>query len=554
MEQFSTRRHDTESATHNFMESSTFERLIGAPHLNIASFIPLHDQAVYQALVRECASRIAGRPEDAAIIAADPATARFISDSCAHLPESVSQIVLKASGNSASTHTTRNPAERPEFAFLCIAPTMTLALLGMSTATSGEDRFVGGWSIRHTNAIGLLEHLERGGEITPEVIETARRIPEPSDTDLSTLAMDLMAAHARVQADQHESMAKDKADLFSVLTILKAISAKRRAHDILFVFVEHISKVVPSDRCSIVRIWGGDPNGNVMASHEDASVVNRTIELYKYPELGHSMNTQRKILINDALAAKSDESFAQELRKAGINSLVVIPIVLFDQHVGSLLLRAARLEGNFTPREVSFFEIVAEAASNALERAQLFESIQVANERLERLAITDGLTGLYNHRHFRDHLQKEFDRASRYKLPLACMIFDVDDFKSLNDTYGHLAGDRVLKEIAERAQRSVRKSDLLARYGGEEFVIIMAQTGCGGAEVEGERIRSVIADAPFSDVSTERSVTISGGISVLDHETMLNPEDLLRAADQALYEAKRGGKNKVVLSPGKGSK
>jgi len=532
------------------MKSSTFERLVGAPHLNLAKFIPLNDQTVYLALVRECLERIAAQPDSTALIASDPVTAQYIASLSAPVADSVLQIRLNAPVKGQGD---LEQDEEPEFIFLCIAPGITLALMGTATSALEEERFSGGWSIRHANVSGLLDLLEKQGLIAPEIAETARKIPEPSDSDLSALAMDLMAAHAKAQAHQHENIAKDKADLFSVLTILKAISAKRRAHDILFVFVEHISKVVPSDRCSIVRIWGGEAQGHVMASHEDASVVNRTIDLYKYPELGHSMKTQRKIVINDAMKPENDDSFATELRGAGINSLVVIPIVLFDQHVGSLLLRAARTNDNFTPREISFFEIVAEAASNALERAQLFESIQVANERLERLAITDGLTGLYNHRHFREHLQKEFDRASRYKLPLACMIFDVDDFKKFNDTFGHLTGDVVLREIAERAQRSVRKSDLVARYGGEEFVIIMAQTGREGAEVEGERIRSVIADTPFPDVPPDHRVTISGGISILDHETMLNPEDLLRAADQALYEAKRGGKNKVVLASGKGA-
>jgi len=291
-----------------------------------------------------------------------------------------------------------------------------------------------------------------------------------------------------------------------------------------------------------------------MASHEDATVVDKTIELFKYPELHHSMNTHQKIVVTDARTSTTTEPFVQELKQANINSLVVIPIVLFDQHVGSLLLRAARFEGNFSPREVSFFEIVAEAASNALERAQLFESIQVANERLERLAITDGLTGLYNHRHFRDHLQKEFERASRYRLPLACMIFDVDDFKKLNDTYGHLTGDLVLKEIAERTLKCVRKSDLIARYGGEEFVVIMPQTGREGAAVEGERIRAIVSDSPFREVPDEHRVTISCGVSILEHDVMLNAEDLLRAADQSLYQAKRNGKNQVVVAPEKGSK
>ncbi len=534
------------------MESPLLDRLLVAHNTPFSTFIPLHDHTVYVTLLQECLTRLGESAAGAAVVVGDDATMELISDSGAAIPDRVTTTILSAaipSGSFVQEPTSvLLPSDR---LFVCVSNHITLTLLGSHV---GESRFTGGWSLKRVNADALLDCLWAIGSWDAAHASTVAEIPEPTDREMSVLAMDLMAAHARVQAVQHETIAKDKADLFSVLAILKAISAKRRAHDILFVFVEHISKVVRSDRCSIVRIWGGDPHGHVMASHEDASVVDKTIELFKYPELHHSMNTHQKVLVNDARTSLASEPFVQELKQANINSLVVIPIVLFDQHVGSLLLRAARFEGNFTAREVSFFEIVAEAASNALERAQLFESIQVANERLERLAITDGLTGLYNHRHFRDHMQKEFDRASRYRLPLACMIFDVDDFKKLNDTYGHLTGDLVLKEIAERTLKCVRKSDLIARYGGEEFVVIMPQTGREGAEVEGERIRAIIANSPFREVPEDRRVTISAGVSILEHDVMLNAEDLLRAADQALYQAKRNGKNQVVLAPEKGSK
>src|SRR5690606_21601943 len=124
----------------------------------------------------------------------------------------------------------------------------------------------------------------------------------------------------------------------------------------------------------------------------------------------------------------------------------------------------------------------------------------------------------------------------------------------LNDTFGHLVGDQVLKEIAERTMKCVRKSDLIARYGGEECVVVMPQTGREGEEQEGERSRAIIANTPFHEVPQDHRVTISAGISILEHETMLNAEDLLRAADQVMYEAKRNGKNQVVVAPDKGSK
>jgi len=525
------------------MESLLLERVADGSGSSISTFIPIHDYAVFCTLMNEAVDRFLTAGPEPIMLIADRETAGQTGDLAGR------GAVIAIGTDTDQVGDGLKASDR--FA-LCLSPHGAIALAGSKTEDSEGERFVGGWSLKRRNADRLVARLHQFGVLNEEERRATQRIPESSESELSALALTLMAAHANAQAVQQESITRDKDDLFSVLSILKAISAKRRAHDILFVFVEQLSKVVQSDRCSIVRIWGGDPHGHVMASHEDATVVDKTIELFKYPELHHSMATQKKIVVNDAMAAGGADPFSEEIRKAGINSLVVIPIVLFDQHVGSLLLRAARVDGNFSAREISFFEIVAEAASNALERAQLFESIQVANERLERLAITDGLTGLFNHRHFREHLEQEFDRASRYRLPLACMIFDVDNFKKFNDTFGHLVGDNVLKEIAARTMRCVRKSDLIARYGGEEFVVVMPQTAGDGAMVEAERIREIIGGTPFPGVPHEQRVTISGGVSVLDHDAMLNAEDLLRAADQALYEAKRNGKNQVVAAPGKG--
>jgi len=226
----------------------------------------------------------------------------------------------------------------------------------------------------------------------------------------------------------------------------------------------------------------------------------------------------------------------------------VIPIVLFDPNVGSLFLRVTRRRRSFTLREIGFCEIVAEAAGHALERAQLFERIQRANERLERLAVTDALTGLYNRRHFHQRLQDEYQRSKRYDLPLACLMFDIDDFKKINDTYGHLQGDTVLREIAVRTNGVIRKTDICARYGGEEFVVIMPQTRLAGARSQAQRLLEVLRSSKYPGMPAKARVTVSVGVAVLDLEKMDNCDALVAQADVALYEAKRLGKNRVVVA------
>jgi len=178
----------------------------------------------------------------------------------------------------------------------------------------------------------------------------------------------------------------------------------------------------------------------------------------------------------------------------------------------------------------------------ALVTAMRLTSLQT--EALERLAITDELTGTRNRRYVRERLDQECERAARYHIPLACIMLDVDDFKVVNDSWGHAAGDSVLKELCRRIHRHIRKVDLLARYGGEEFVVLLPQTGMSGAMLEAERIRKAIAGAPFEQLPPGMRITASLGVALFDQETMEGGGALLKAADTALYRAKSLGKNR----------
>jgi len=181
-------------------------------------------------------------------------------------------------------------------------------------------------------------------------------------------------------------------------------------------------------------------------------------------------------------------------------------------------------------------------ANPALTTAMRLTSLQT--EALERLAITDELTGARNRRYVRERLDQECERAARYQIPLYCIMLDVDDFKMVNDTWGHAAGDAVLKELCRRILRHIRKVDLLARYGGEEFVVVLPQTGMDGAMLEAERIRKALSGAPFEHLPPGMRITASLGVALYNPETMDGGADLLKAADAALYRAKGLGKNR----------
>jgi len=172
------------------------------------------------------------------------------------------------------------------------------------------------------------------------------------------------------------------------------------------------------------------------------------------------------------------------------------------------------------------------------------EILLSTNNFLAEQVKRDGLTGLYNHRHFQEALAKETARATRYKRVFSLLFADVDHFKQYNDRQGHLAGDKVLRMIAEILQKSVRNSDLVARYGGEEFAILLPETHRENARVVAQRVLRAIESYPFPGRETQPGglLTISIGLAAYP-EDGVQPAELLRQADTALYEAKRGGGN-----------
>jgi len=169
------------------------------------------------------------------------------------------------------------------------------------------------------------------------------------------------------------------------------------------------------------------------------------------------------------------------------------------------------------------------------------------NRQLEEMAITDGLTGIPNYRFFIEKLEEEVRRSQRYKTPFTLLLLDLDNFKDVNDTYGHRHGDYVLKMVAERLQDGLRETDLLARYGGDEFVLLVMQTEVeGGRKVANqilERLRK-----PITTDSIEHSIKASIGMVSFDSEQSRSTDDLIVGADNALYRAKESGGNRIFVA------
>ena len=184
-----------------------------------------------------------------------------------------------------------------------------------------------------------------------------------------------------------------------------------------------------------------------------------------------------------------------------------------------------------------------------LELEQLAAQLEEKNRILDNLANVDGLTNVYNHRYFQNELEQEMDRAKRHSTVLSLLLIDIDHFKKFNDTYGHQAGDFVLREFSSTLIEQLRKYDTLARYGGEEFVVILPSTNESEAEIVAEKLRAAIEAASFKDSNgtEEYQVTASVGIATYRPEdgNSLERSELIGRADQALYEAKKQGRNMV---------
>jgi diguanylate cyclase (GGDEF)-like protein len=174
--------------------------------------------------------------------------------------------------------------------------------------------------------------------------------------------------------------------------------------------------------------------------------------------------------------------------------------------------------------------------------------IKEQQQQLEHLAREDTLTKLSNRRYFDERFQEEWQRALRYGYSLSLLMCDIDHFKQVNDAYGHMHGDLVLKEVAQALVRGSRASDIVARYGGEEFVVLLCETGLEQAVVAAERLRATVKSLSFSYTSGSFHVTMSVGIATLAVGESMSPAQLLAAADEALYAAKRLGRDRAECS------
>src|SRR5208337_4889058 len=217
-------------------------------------------------------------------------------------------------------------------------------------------------------------------------------------------------------------------------------------------------------------------------------------------------------------------------------SRICIPLVSFGQTLGVLALDSDQADA-FRDGDLQSLESVADICATAIQNAHYVE-------RVKQLAYLDGLTGIFNRRFFEMRILEEIERARRYDVGMAVIMADIDQFKNLNDEFGHLLGDEVLRQVSSLFNQQLRKIDVVCRYGGEEFGIPLTQVNAQHAMTVAQKLRRAVEGWQFPGVP--QTVTISAGVAVLpDHGK--NRDELVRAADSALYAAKQAGRNRVSL-------
>jgi len=336
---------------------------------------------------------------------------------------------------------------------------------------------------------------------------------------------------------------KDEKDKLQImLQIGHAMSSILNLDELAGFIIEKITEVLKAKICSIMLIDEEEESLFIQSAIGLDKLVIKTARI----KLGESISgwvaqKGEPVLVTDI---ENDINFGRaNLPQYRTKSLLCIPLKVKEKVLGVINVADKTIPGQeniFTEEDLHFLGVICNYAAIAIENAQLYGEVK-------NLAITDGLTNLFNHRYFQTHLNTEVARVRRYPHPLSLIMFDIDSFKSFNDTYGHPMGDLVLGQIAKAIKRNLRKVDIACRYGGEEFAIILPETKLNEAVVVAEKIRKSVEGMRFETgkAARKKKMTVSGGVA--QFRPGMNKEDLVKYADDSLYKAKTSGKNKICV-------
>jgi two-component system cell cycle response regulator len=336
-----------------------------------------------------------------------------------------------------------------------------------------------------------------------------------------------------------------------LLDILHEVTGDLSVPELYQLLVGRAARVLGVSHCSVVLASAGARTGTVVAATENPAVNGLEVSLDQYPELQAALATGQPVLVEDIATHPLYEGVRQQWGRQGtdvtIRSVIALPFTVDRGAYGVFLVRRTREQDALGSADLEFAASVISAAVAVIQRARMVEHTMADNARLEQLAQTDPLTQLLNRRALTERITAEMERALRYDSSLALLMIDLDHFKQVNDTHGHLVGDDVLRDLAALLRAQVRENDLVARYGGEEFVILLPETDDTGADGFAERVRSAVKGTRFAPRPGGQAIalTTSIGVATFPAARIESVEDLFARADAALYRAKADGRDRV---------
>jgi two-component system cell cycle response regulator len=338
-----------------------------------------------------------------------------------------------------------------------------------------------------------------------------------------------------------------------LVDILHEVTGDLSSNEVYHLLARRVARALGVTHCSVILAKHGDRVGIVATAFENPKLQNLEIQLERYPEIRAALETGEPVLVGDLdthpLYADLRTVWNLEGIQLPVRSVIALPFSLDRSQQGVFMLRRTREQHPLTREDVEFASAVITAAVAVIQRAQVLETTKADNVRLEQLALTDPLTQVLNRRALTERITGEMERALRYDSSIALLMIDIDHFKRVNDTFGHLVGDDVLRDIASLLLASVRSSDMVARYGGEEFLVVLPETEDEGAEHFANRLRERIEEHPFAARAGGEPLrlTASIGVATFPAARIESVEDLFARADAALYRAKADGRNRVRL-------
>ncbi len=322
--------------------------------------------------------------------------------------------------------------------------------------------------------------------------------------------------------------------------IIRSVSSRLDLRELLDIVDQQVNNLLSVKSLLIVSYDRATHKWNVIYQRGMEPLVSAKDYSLDQGMIGYVIENNEAVMFN---SKKTARAFLERHGRKSIveipDSQMLIPLTVSDQVIGAMSALNYGPQGKFQDNDLRLFITIGNQVSIALENARLFSQV-------EQLAMYDTLTGLHNRHHFFQDAEQELARAVRYKKPLALAMIDIDHFKAVNDAYGHIAGDLVLRHIAQVCRTTMRKIDIIGRYGGEEFTILMPETSPQNAHRAASRLRQRIEEAVTYLPGESIRVTVSIGVATLE-EGCRDVTSLISCADQALYQAKQAGRNRVRL-------